>query len=124
MIPAAPLVGAVTTRPPAAFSSFTASAQRLTQSMVASGSSSAAREQLALPIGGAALDLEAARQHAVGRHAARDAGLHHVPDLEQSGIDLGVTAPMALVGAHHLRDRKAMRAALLEQFVAAVKRHR
>ena len=32
MMPAAPLVGAVTTRPPAAFSSFTASAKRLTQS--------------------------------------------------------------------------------------------
>ena len=30
--PAAPLVGAVTTRPPAAFSSLTASAKRLTQS--------------------------------------------------------------------------------------------
>ena len=38
MMPAAPLVGAVTTRPPAAFSSFTASAYRLTQSMTASGS--------------------------------------------------------------------------------------
>ena len=38
MIPAAPLVGAVTTRPPAAFSSFTASAYRFTQSMTASGS--------------------------------------------------------------------------------------
>ncbi len=33
MMPAAPLVGAVTTRPPAAFSSFTASAYRFTQSM-------------------------------------------------------------------------------------------
>lgn len=39
--PAAPLVGAVTTRPPAAFSSFTASAQRLTQSSTDSGSLSA-----------------------------------------------------------------------------------
>ncbi len=38
MIPAAPFVGAVTTRPPAAFSSFTASAYRFTQSMTASGS--------------------------------------------------------------------------------------
>ena len=36
---AAPLVGAVTTRPPAAFSSFTARAYRLTQSMTVSGSS-------------------------------------------------------------------------------------
>ena len=33
MIPAAPLVGAVTTRPPEAFSSLTASAYRVTQSI-------------------------------------------------------------------------------------------
>ena len=37
-MPAAPLVGAVTTRPPAAFSSLTASANRFTQSISASGS--------------------------------------------------------------------------------------
>ena len=42
MMPAAPLVGAVTTRPPAAFSSFTASAYRFTQSSVVSGSRMAA----------------------------------------------------------------------------------
>ncbi len=35
-MPAAPFVGAVTTRPPAAFSSFTASAHRFTQSIAAS----------------------------------------------------------------------------------------
>ncbi|MNR26195.1 hypothetical protein D3C85_1433910 [compost metagenome] len=38
MIPAAPLVGAVTTRPPLAFSSLTARAYRLTQSSTDSGS--------------------------------------------------------------------------------------
>ena len=38
MIPAAPFVGAVTTRPPAAFSSLTASANRVTQSIARSGS--------------------------------------------------------------------------------------
>jgi hypothetical protein len=38
MIPAAPLVGAVTTRPPAAFSSLTASANSVTQSITRSGS--------------------------------------------------------------------------------------
>ena len=41
-MPAAPLVGAVTTRPPAAFSSLTASAYRFTQSSVVSGSAVAA----------------------------------------------------------------------------------
>ena len=38
MIPAAPLVGAVTTRPPAAFSSLTARAKRFTQSIAPSRS--------------------------------------------------------------------------------------
>ncbi|MNO05430.1 hypothetical protein D3C81_2268110 [compost metagenome] len=38
MMPAAPLVGAVTTRPPAAFSSLTAMAYRLTQSITDKGS--------------------------------------------------------------------------------------
>ena len=38
MMPAAPLVGAVTTRPPEAFSSFTARAHRVTQSSARSGS--------------------------------------------------------------------------------------
>jgi len=38
MMPAAPLVGAVTIRPPEAFSSLTARANRLTQSITRSGS--------------------------------------------------------------------------------------
>ena len=38
MMPAAPLVGAVTTRPPDAFSSFTASAHTVTQSTACIGS--------------------------------------------------------------------------------------
>ncbi len=41
MMPAAPLVGAVTMRPPAAFSSLTARANRETQSIACSGSFSA-----------------------------------------------------------------------------------
>ena len=36
MMPAAPFVGAVTTRPPAAFSSLTASAYRVSQSIACS----------------------------------------------------------------------------------------
>src|SRR6476661_8642348 len=44
MTTAAPFVGAVTTRPPAAFSSFTASAKRLTQSRIDSGSRTAGRD--------------------------------------------------------------------------------
>ncbi len=40
MIPAAPFVGEVTTRPPAAFSSFTAMAKALTQSIASSADAS------------------------------------------------------------------------------------
>ena len=34
--------------------------------------------------------------------------LHHVPDLHQAGVDRVVVAPVALVVAHHLRDRQAV----------------
>ena len=70
MMPAAPLVGAVTTRPPAAFSSFTASAYRLTQSRIVSGSRSDCFRtvaQLADHRRRAALHLQPARQHADSR---------------------------------------------------------
>ena len=43
MMPAAPLVGAVTTRPPDAFSSLTASAHSVTQSMARERVASAAQ---------------------------------------------------------------------------------
>ena len=83
MMPAAPFVGAVTTRPPAAFSSFTASANRLTQSMTRSGSvdygswhsrrySSGARRRT----------LQAAGQRALMVTTPFcDALLHHLPDV-------------------------------------------
>ena len=83
MMPAAPLVGAVTTRPPAAFSSFTAIAHRLTQSSTVSGSRVAAsgfalssRKELRCAPG----DLEPAGQYAVTPTAPLDAGLHGLPD--------------------------------------------
>ncbi len=77
-----------------------------------------------MPLGGAPLDLEAARQHTIGRQSARHAGLHHLPDRHQPGIDLGVAAPVVLVGAHHLRDGAAARLAPRQQLVTAVKRQR
>ena len=72
MMPAAPLVGAVTTRPPAAFSSLTASANRVTQSML----QRVLLRGLASAGGGGARcarrrDLEAAGQHALRCDAAR-----------------------------------------------------
>ena len=121
-MPAAPLVGAVTTRPPAAFSSLTASAYRLTQSSTCSGSRSARLRiaaELSVQVGGAAPHLEAAGQRAAGLAAAFDAGLHHGPDLQQSGVDLGVVAPMAFVAAHQLGDRTLLALRQREQFGAA-----
>ena len=85
MMPAAPFVGAVTTRPPAAFSSFTARAYRLTQSSTVSGS----------PALGSS-DCGATRPpppHLAGRPAGRrrrqpalHALLHDAPDVEQPGV--------------------------------------
>ena len=56
-MPAAPLVGAVTTRPPAAFSSLTAIAQTVTQSMTLSGSSEVRAPQLLRQCGRTPLDV-------------------------------------------------------------------
>ena len=57
---------------------------------------------------GTALDLEAARQHALSRTAALHAVLHHIPDTQQAGVDLGIAGPDVLqahfvaVGVHGL----------------------
>jgi len=65
----------------------------------------------------AALDAEstpgfsgdkAAGQLALGAAAARHAVLHHAPDGQQAGVDLGVLAPVAFVGAHHLGNASAL----------------
>jgi hypothetical protein len=126
MIPAAPLVGAVTTRPPAAFSSFTASAYRLTQSSTVSGSRIAASGLRTVRVQRrrAPRDVQAAGQGAGLADAARHAVLHRGPDLAQPGDHLVVAAPGAFVLEHQLRDRQARGRATREQLVATGERMR
>ena len=110
-MPAAPLVGAVTTLPPAAFSSFTASAQRLTQSITVSGSCSArSARSVQQPVERrrAALHLEAAGQDAACRHAAVDAGRHRLADRVEPAVDLLVGMAGALVGAGDVGDAQPL----------------
>src|SRR6188474_1570303 len=97
-MPAAPLVGAVTTRPPAAFSSLTASANRLTQSMMTSGSASRTSP----------LSLR-------WRAAALHARLHRVPEHEQPAADLGLRQRDALVREHQRRQGDPVLRAQREQ---------
>jgi hypothetical protein len=82
------------------------------------------REQLRVQRRGAPAHLEAAGQHALGAAAACHAVLHHLPDAQQAGVDLGVVAPVALVQAHHAGDRGAQRACQRQQLGAAAERVR
>src|SRR6476659_4167539 len=97
MIPAAPLVGAVTTRPPAAFSSVTASANRLTQSSAASGSAVAGRAWRLR-------NKRPARQDPLAAAAALDALLHDGPDTVQPGVRLRGRPPGRLVPPNDVGD--------------------
>ncbi len=92
MMPAAPLVGAVTTRPPAAFSSLTAIAYRMTRCSASCGNPSAALLRRMPQRGGAAPYVQPARQLAAGFQAARDTAAHHLPDTVEEGIQLFVAA--------------------------------
>ena len=89
--------------------------QRVAQRLFGMG-----RERIAQGLGAAA-HLEAAGQGAVRAAAAHHAGLHHLPDGQQAGIDLGIGAPVPLVVAHHTGDAAAQFASALQQFGAAVK---
>ena len=65
-------------------------------------------EQRPVQRGGAPAHAKAAGQLALGAAAARHAVLHHAPDGQQAGVDLGVLAPVAFVGAHHLGNASAL----------------
>ena len=117
-MPAAPLVGAVTTCPPAAFSSFTASAQALTHSIGSTRTRRRLRVEFALQARRAARHLEHAGQHAFGREPALHAGLHDGPDAREPRVDLGVAPHRALVDAHQPVDREARALALRQEFLA------
>jgi hypothetical protein len=74
--------------------------------------------------GGAALDVQAARQLARRFQAVRDTVAHHVPDLVHAGIQHIVADARALVRTQHLRDRQAAAHAMRQQFVHGVERVR
>ncbi len=67
---------------------------------------------------GPAAHLQPARQDALAGHAGRDALLHDVPDLQQSGPDLGLGAPGLLVLQHQAGDGQAGLPGEAEQFLA------
>ena len=123
-MPAAPLVGAVTTRPPDAFSSFTASANRLTQSSTRSGSvTKCSSLSVRVQFRGAAAHLQPTGQRAVVLTAAPHTVLHGVPDLGQPGrARRRVTTPGQLVGQHHATDRQLRSRRSGQQFVAGAER--
>jgi hypothetical protein len=128
MMPAAPLVGAVTTRPPAAFSSLTASAYRLTQSRTVSGSRIAAsgREtSFGVQIAARGVTFRPPGSVPSSRMPRCHAGLHasqmqqpgadrHRPSLRQARSFSNITCG----------DAQPVRSQIAQQFVAAVKRIR
>ena len=81
MMPAAPLGGATTTRPPAAFSSFTASGPKIhpVQDLQSVAWSALKVAKDAGKGGRAALDPEAAGQDAISSASAFDEFLHDLP---------------------------------------------
>ena len=107
MIPAAPLVGAVTTRPPAAFSSLTASAHRVTHSMARSGSrGSPSRVSCWCNASCPAPYLSAPGSTPARPAAAGHAVLHHLPDPQQAVPGFLFRSPDRLVREHDFADRQ------------------
>ena len=81
-MPAAPLVGAVTTRPPAAFSSFTASAHAFTQSMATSAPWAALHGTNEQVENAAEIGME----HNLGLTCDPVAGLVQIPCIERNAM--------------------------------------
>ena len=119
--PAAPLVGAVTTRPKAAFSSLTARAKQLTHLSVSRNPPAPcanrrvpiferveppAAEQRLADLRRPPDDAERPGQDALGPAAAEDALPHRPPDGPQPGADLVGGAPGQLVAPDDLGDRE------------------
>lgn len=133
MTPAAPLVGAVTMRPPAAFSSETANANRSTHA--ASDDSSTASERLPSRLSTSLLDaslayilapcgyVKAARQNGlVGIATVLHAAAHHMPYIIQIAAHLHGGPHGRLIGPHHIGHTHVMFIAQRDQFVACGER--
>ena len=78
--------------------------------------------ELRVQVGCAPPHPQPAGQGAFGGAAAGHALGHHPPDRQQSGPHLGLGAPGALVGEHHVADRPAGCRAGGEQFGAGAER--
>ncbi len=70
---------------------------------------------------GAALHIQSTRQAALRAAAALHAVLHRLPDLAQAAVDVGIAAPVALIGAHDLRNGLLVVMRQLQQLRGAVK---
>ncbi|GAA3436169.1 hypothetical protein GCM10018954_057780 [Kutzneria kofuensis] len=58
-------------------------------------------------VGGAAADLETAGEGALDGATPLDTLLHDVPDVQQTGANLGLGTPGQLVGQHDIADGQA-----------------
>jgi hypothetical protein len=113
-MPAAPLVGAVTTRPPDVEGHPLHRPERI--SLVTCG------VQLGAQRGRAPPDLEPPRQDTGCPGAALHALLHHRPDVQKAVTDLRLTAPGQLVGQHHVADPQPRLARPGQQLIAGAER--
>ena len=75
--------------------------------------------QAALQFGGAAADVQRARQGAFARAAAPHGAGHGLPDGEQLPLQVFGAAPLRFVGMHQLRNAQAAGLALRQQLGAA-----
>lgn len=117
MIPAAPLVGAVTTRPCGGV--LLVDGHRVEGDPLHRVRRGAALgPQLTGGGGGAAAHLQAAGEDALAGEAGVHACLHDAPDLQQSRADLGLGAPGLLVLQHQAGDGKAGLPGEAQQLVA------
>ena len=113
MMPAAPLVGAVTTRPPRCV--FLVDRQRVQIDPVQRADRYARRlwryfaDKLPIKIGGAAFHFHAAGHHAFLMQAAFDTSLHHLPDVQQIVPYLLFAQPCLFIAHHQSADRLTMR---------------
>ena len=96
-MPAAPLVGAVTTWPPAAFSSLTASAQALTHSIASTGPPGASASSMRCSRGARRGTFRTPGSTPSRRKSALHAGLHDAPDPREPARRSRPAAQRALV---------------------------
>ena len=125
-MPAAPFVGAVTTRPPEAFSSLTASAKACSHSVEVSrrpavcAASRSYSSRRRLHLGCASLHAEPAGQRSFRREAVLHALRHRRPDRVETGVDALDTVHRDLIGTRDVAERDAVLLAEGEQLVGGV----